>query len=400
MSSSRYMIVAAVLGLAASSTAQAVDPFTTLGAAGDYTLVSLADSGSGSSAGFLQLGSAAHVYGTIGGRYRVETASGVVVEGDAHYGDGGSLHGGTILGSDDFLDTTAWSDLYADAAATIDGVHDLDATTISGAPTEQCTGDAEAVDSIGSHVLSVDRDSEGLSVYEIDGCLFLGSGETLLIEGTAEDRFVIRVTGGMRLERGSAILLDGIPGSAVLFSLEGGGWTGEPWAQVTAEDGSDGVGAELSGVFVSPDMFWQLGDGTVMPDTRIIAGGVQANIQDMYSTDTITGSPLEDDGEDGDCDGDDGDDGGDDGGGIDRDFDREHPGSSCGGEDTDGPCPWLNDRCFQGGNSTNPGGSSSQDMSVLMHDDATAGCSAVALGASWLWFVGAGFAVTRRRRQD
>ena len=353
MSSASHIIVAAALGLASSAVAQGADPFTTLGASGDYTLVALADAGSGSAAGFLQLGSAAHVYGSVGGRDRVETASGVVVEGDAHYGAGGSLHGGTIWGSDALLDAAAWSDLYADAAATVADVHDLDATAISGAPTEQCTGDAEAVDSIGSLVLSVDRDSEGLSVYEIDGCLFLGPGETLLIEGTSEDRFVIRVTGGMRLERGSAIQLDGIPGSAVLFSLEGGGWTGEPWAQVTVEDGSDSMGAELSGVFVSPDMYWQLGDGTMMPDTRIIAGGVQANIQDMHSTDTITGSPLEDGG-----DGEDDDEAGDSG------LDRDEPGCSGDGSgDLDEPCPWWGDGHLQEINSPAVENNASQEMS-------------------------------------
>jgi len=383
------LIVALTLSIAiAPATAHADDPFELLGESGNYTLVALAESGSGSAAGFLQLGSAAHVYGHIGGRDRVETAAGVVVEGDSHHGEGGALHGGTVWGSKALLDATTWAELHADAAATVDAAHDLEATLIPGAPTEQCTNAGTAVDSMGSQVLRTDRDDEGLSVYEIDGCLFLGHGETLLIEGTPEDRFVIRVTGGMRLERGSAIQLDGIPGSAVLFSLEGGGWEGEPWAQVTAEDGPDGDGAELSGVFVSPDMYWQLGDGTLMPDTRILAGGAQANIQDMHSTDPITGSPLEDEG---DGDGGTGEDGG------------------TGGDDhgcySDDPCPWggsptveESGPASEATDSTGDSPAAVESESDLASGSAASGCSAGALGASWLWLMGVGLSASRRRR--
>ena len=376
-------IVAVALGIAAvPAAAHAADPFKILGEAGDYTFVVLSESGSGTAAGFLQLGSAAHVYGDIGGRDRVETASGVIVEGDSHHGEGGALHGGTVWGSNAQLDAADWSDLHADAAATVSAAHDLEATLISGTPTEQCTSAGAAVDSIGSQVLHADRDDEGLSVYEIDGCLFLTHGETLLIKGTPEDRFVIRVTGGMRLDRGSAIQLDGIPGSAVLFSLEGGGWEGEPWAQVTAEDGPDGAGAELSGVFLSPNMYWQLGDGTLMPDTRILAGGAQANIQDMHSTDIITGSPLED--EEGDS-----------GSGGDV------PDDVC-DEESDDPCPWWCGRNFEAINSESAESNTPDDMNAITNPDGGVqgkGCSAAALGASWFWLVGAGLAATRRRRQ-
>ena len=62
-------------------------------------------------------------------------------------------------------------------------------------------------------------------------------------------------------------------------------------SQVTAEDGPEGPGAEMSGTFVAPDMYWQLGDGTVLRDTQIIGGGVQANIQDMYPTCTAGPPP-------------------------------------------------------------------------------------------------------------
>ena len=377
---SRLFAAAALVTIAAPTAAHAADPFELLGAAGDYTLVALADPGSGTAAGFLQLGSAAHVYGHVGGRNRVETAAGVIVEGDAHYGDGGSLHGGAVWGSDALLDTASWEDLYADAAAAVEAAQALEADRISGTPTAQCTSAGAAADSMGSLVLSAARGEGGLSVYEIDGCLFLGPDETLLIEGTAEDRFVIRVTGGMRLERGAAILLDGVPGSAVLFSLEGGGWAGEPWAQITAEDGPAGDGAELSGVFLSPDMYWQLGDGTLMPDTRILAGGVQANIQDMYPTDTITGSPLEEDEED---------------------DSEDVPGCSS-DEEADDLCPWCVNRSPEELDPTPDELGASEDIVAITRADAGSGkgCSAAALGASWLWLVGAGLAAVRRRRQS
>lgn len=380
----RFFTVGTLVTVVASTAAHADDPFEVLGAAGDYTLVALADSGSGSAAGFLQLGSAAHVYGHVGGRYRIETAAGVIVEGDAFYGEGGSLHGGTVMGSSAELATADWEDLYADAMATVEAAQGLDATRISGTPTAQCTTAGAASDSIGSMTLEADRDENGLSVYEIDGCLFLGPGETLLIEGTPDDRFVIRVTGGMRLERGAAIQLDGIPGSAVLFSLEGGGWSGEPWAQVTAEDGPGGAGAELSGVFISPDMYWQLGDGTLMPDTRILAGGVQANIQDMYPTDTITGSPIEEEEEE---------DGSVDDPVADDDSDED---------EADDPCRWRVTPSFEGGEDPVAGGSDEGGghTSITKADgDLGHGCSAVAWGASWLWLAGAGLITTRRRRQ-
>ena len=387
MSSTSRIIIAAAIGIATvPATAKAEDPFEMLGETGDYTLVALAETGSGSAAGFLQLGSSAHVYGHIGGRYRIETAAGVIVDGDSHHGSGGSLHGGTVMGSSSQLNEATWEDLYANAAATVAAAQELDASVISGASRNQCTGESSATSSMGSHVLTADRDDEGLSVYEIDGCLYLGSGESLLIEGSPEDRFVIRVTGGMRLERGSAILLDGIPGSAVLFSLEGGGWVGEPWAQITAEDGPAGDGAELSGVFLAPEMYWQLGDGTLMPDTRILAGGVQANIQDMHSTDTITGSPLEDE-EDEEGDTGEGDDIGD-----------EPDCSTDDDPDADDPCPWTI------GHRLEENGSASTGPNIIAIGDVDRttggkGCSAAALGASWFWLIGAGLAVARRRRQ-
>ena len=275
------------------TTALALDPFEALGTAGDYTLLGIADAYTGTASGFMQLGSAAHVYGDVGARWRIETAAGVVVDGDAHYGTGGSLHGGSVRGSNTQLSESAWASVQGDAWAAVEEAFALDATPLAGSPASACQGAATSSGSVGSHHLVADRDEDGLSVYEFDGCLYLGDGETITIEGTPDDRFVIRVTGGLRMDGGSAIVLDGLPGSAVMFVFDSGGWASDPWAQVTVWDGAIDDGAELSGVFLAPWMYWQLGDGTLLPDTRILAGGVQANIQDMHSTGPITGSPIE-----------------------------------------------------------------------------------------------------------
>jgi hypothetical protein len=275
------------------SAALAADPFDALGSAGDYTLLGMAEQNTGTASGFVQLGSAAHVYGDVGARYRIETASGVVIEGDSHYGSGGSLHGGSVRGSDTRLSASDWAAIEADAWGAVDAAFDLDATPLTGAPASACTGSPTSSGSVGSQTLVADRDEEGLSVYEFDGCLFLADGETLTIEGTEDDRFVIRVTGGFRMDGGSAIELEGLPGSAVMFVFDRGGWSDEPWAEVTVWNGSVDGGADLSGVFVAPAMYWQLGDGTLLSDTRLLVGGSQANIQDMHSTGPITGSPIE-----------------------------------------------------------------------------------------------------------
>ena len=276
-----------------SSTALAADPFDALGSAGDYTLLGMAEAYTGTASGFVQLGSAAHVYGDVGARYRIETAAGVVIEGDSHYGAGGALHGGTVRGSDTRLSASDWAAIEADAWLAVDEAFALDATSLAGARASACGGSPTSSGSVGSQTLVADRDKEGLSVYEFDGCLYLADGETLTIEGTEDDRFVIRVTGGFRMDGGSAIELVGLPGSAVMFVFDSGGWSDQPWGQVTVWNGSVDTGADLSGVFVAPAMYWQMGDGTLLSDTRILVGGSQANIQDMHSTGPITGSPIE-----------------------------------------------------------------------------------------------------------
>ena len=221
------------LSLAVPTVAFADDPFEVLGSAGDYTLAGLAEAYTGTSSGFVQLGSEAHVYGDVGARWRLETAAGVIVEGDADHGSGGVLHGGSVRGSDSRLSDASWEAIRADAHDTVEAAFALDASVLSGSPAASCLGTPTATGSMGSLTLTSDPDEDGLTVYEIDGCLFLGDGETLTVEGRPDDRFVIRVTGGLRLDGGSAIALEGLPGSAVMFVFDAGGWASVPWAQVT-----------------------------------------------------------------------------------------------------------------------------------------------------------------------
>ena len=260
----------------------AADPFALLDGAGDdYTLAIIGAHGVCHAAGFLQMGAQMHVRGSVGAMLRIETGAGAVIEGDAHHGAGGAAHGGTIQGYVGRQSPAVWDALREAAKAVVAAVAGLHAAILPGAPASQCMTAAVAAvasRSGGALVLPAIRNADhGLSVYRIDGCLFLRQGETLLLEGAADDRFVVRVSGGLRLEPGSAIRLAGIPGSAALFALDGGGWAGDAWAQVGAADGADGA-AELSGVYVSPNMFWQLGAGSRLPATRIVAGGMLANV--------------------------------------------------------------------------------------------------------------------------
>lgn len=413
MTATRTFGLLSVLALIPSA-ALAADPFDALGSAGDYTLLGMADYGSGTSAGFVQLGSAAHVYGDVGARWRIETASGVVVEGDSHYGTGGSLHGGTVRGTDSQLSEADWATVQADAHAAIEAAFDLDATVLSGAPAASCAGTATSSGSVGSHHLVANRDDEGLSVYEFDGCLYLADGDTLTIEGTEDDRFVIRVTGAFRMDEGAEVVLDGVPGSAVMFAFDSGGWSSDPWAQVTVWDGSASSGASLSGVIVAPWMYWQLGDGTLLPDTRLLVGGTQANIQDLHSTGPITGSPLEaepdeDHPEDDEGDGDDEDNSGDDhpdcdrpiwGSGIICPSDRLE---SITEADSSGPAD-ESDRNAPGGSEDSDHGAEAievdESASGRGHDKGSAGCVTVGWDAGLLAACMGLFAAGTRRRRD
>ena len=198
------------------------DPFALLAAACGYALLALGTSSRrDAAAGFLQLGSAAHVHGSVGGRGRLERAAGVIVEGAAHQGAVAVLE-----------------DFRVAAKAAQQAAAALDALAIPGAPAASCRSNSRVRGApMGSRTLSAgpSSDGTGISSYEIDGCLYLGPGDVLQVQGGPGDRVVVRVTGGLRLERGSAIRLPGLPGSAVLFILENGGWAwaGGPWAQVS-----------------------------------------------------------------------------------------------------------------------------------------------------------------------
>ena len=401
-------LCAAAVGLLPAA-ALAADPFDALGSAGDYTILGMADAYTGTASGFVQLGSAAHVYGDVGARHRIETAAGVVIEGASHYGAGGALHGGSVRGADIQLSESDWSMVQADAHAAVDAAFELDATVLTGARASSCSGTPTSAGSVGSHHLLAARDEEGLSVYEFDGCLYLADGDTLTIEGTPDDRFVIRVTGAFRMDEGAAVVLDGVPGSAVMFVFDSGGWASDPWGQVTVWDGSTSDGAALSGVIVAPWMYWQFGDGTELPDTRVLVGGIQANIQDMHSTGPISGSPIEPEPEEDDPD--------------------DHPDDTCTGDDhpsipdweVDWRCPprdWhavieaepsgpadraddADDPTTGAPYGTEEGREATHPSTVRPAGKAGKGCSAVGLHAGlWLAWLGLAAVGARRRQSD
>lgn len=235
-----------------------------LGEAGQYTLVGAGVSAATSNhGGNLVLGSEAQVFGSAGARNYIGISPGVRIHEN--------LHGGHINASPDLivqgnkassfpygtgLSNNHWPDIHANmlsasaAAAVLEG---------------------ESISSILNSKTLTAQDKP-VSVYHVNGRINLGTGHTLKISGTEADKFVINVTQGLDLGSGASIVIEGVQPGNVLFNFTGGG-PGGPSATVAA--------GKMSGVFLAPRMFWQLGDGLELPATRVLASGIEANIQDM-----------------------------------------------------------------------------------------------------------------------
>ena len=235
-----------------------------LGEASLYTLVGAGvNAGTSSHGGNLVLGSEAQVFGSAGARNYIGVSAGVRIH--EH------LHGGHINASPDLvvhgdktsafpygsgLSNNHWPDVYQDM---------LDASA------EAAALEGESISSIlGSTTLT--SQNKPVSVYHINGRINLGTGKTLTISGNAADKFVINVTQGLDLGSGASIVVEGVQPGNVLFNFTGGG-PGGPAATAAA--------GKLSGIFLAPRMFWQLGDGLNLPATRVLASGIEANIQDI-----------------------------------------------------------------------------------------------------------------------
>ncbi len=235
-----------------------------LGEAGLYTLVGAGVSAATSShGGNLVLGSEAQVFGSAGARNYLGISAGVRIHEN--------LHGGHINASPDLmvhgnktssfpygsgLASNHWSDIHADM---------LNASAAAAALEGEVLGSV-----LTSKTLTAQ--DKPVSVYHINGRINLGTGHTLKISGTEADKFVINVTQGLNLGSGASISIEGVQPGNVLFNFTGGG-PGGPSATVAA--------GEMSGVFLAPRMFWQLGDGLELPATRVMASGIEANIQDI-----------------------------------------------------------------------------------------------------------------------
>lgn len=245
-----------IAGLMLSTSASAVP--VDLGTAGHYTILSAGVTGVTSlAAGNLTLGSEAHVFGSAGGRNYIGISPGVQVDDDL---SGGYINASLDLivgGTRSTLSAGAWGIIHQDM---------MDASAAAAALPNQ----AAVSEIVSSTVLS--SQGTGLSVFNVTGTFMLGSADVLTLSGGASDEFVINVEGGMNLASGASIVMSGVQPENVLFNFTGGGLGGA--AAI--------IGATtFSGNFLAPDMYFQIGDGAIMSETRILASGIQGNIQNM-----------------------------------------------------------------------------------------------------------------------
>ena len=250
----RNSAVAVALSLACASSASA-SPID-LGSVGAYTLLGAGVPFASAHAGTVNLGAAAHVFGSVGGRRHLNIAPAVVITGDLNGGTVSASPDIVVGGSQSTLSTAQWTAEYQDLT---------DASLAASALPNQQT-----VPSITS-TLTLSAQPGGLSVFHVQGSFNLGSGESLILSGGFSDRFVINVDTGMLLGSGAAITLSGLQAENVLFNF----------TSASASDAAIIGAAAFSGNFIAPHMFWQIGDGATMPATRILVSGVQANLQDM-----------------------------------------------------------------------------------------------------------------------
>jgi len=251
-----FVILGALL-LSSQAGAVPVD----LGAAGHYTILGAGVVHSTSHyAGNLSLGSEAHVFGSAGGRNLVNVAPGVQVDDDL---SGGSFNASPDLvvgGTQATLTESEWNQIHQD---------------MKDASTEAAALSADSVLSgiNGSTTMTQAGLAPGLSVYHITGSILLGSADVWSIVGGAGDEFVINIDGGMNLASGASIVMSGgVLPENVLFNFTGGGFGG-PVSTIGA--------TTFDGNYLAPYMYFQIGDGAIMGATRILASGIQGNIQDI-----------------------------------------------------------------------------------------------------------------------
>ena len=250
--------VIAVVGLLTATTGVYALPIH-LGSAGEYTLLS-AGPGASQTSGFMQLGSKAIIHGNVGGRGFTSLGSGVEIHGKLIHGGYVSAAAGVNVSSGrENRNLSYWDLIYRDLLSASDS-----ARLLSGTPLSSITSTTRLFG------------NGGLSVFNIDGSINLGSGESLTLSGNAADSFIINVSERLKLGSSAAILLDGVTADKVLFNFYGAGSDDAAWNNHLATIVG---GAELSGTFIAPRAFWQIGDGAIMNATRVLANGIQGNLQ-------------------------------------------------------------------------------------------------------------------------
>jgi len=246
-----FLLVAAfALCLPFSASASVVD----LGAAGDYVLLA-AGYPYGARAGTMILGSASEPLGNTGAWGTLLIGPASHIGGNLDYGGYASIAAGvSIDGQKRKLSSSQWQIIRGDLVLASQA-----AAAMAGVSMPSITAG-----------LVLSSESDGLTVVNINGGIYLGAGEKLVLRGGANDRFVINFTGGLDLGPGAGIVLDGVMGQNVLFNMYGGNVDSSPIARMDR--------AELNGVFLAPDRFWIIGDGMRI-NARVLVSGVQANIQ-------------------------------------------------------------------------------------------------------------------------
>ncbi|MEE3327059.1 MAG: ice-binding family protein [Myxococcota bacterium] len=252
----RALAVLGVLLLSSQAGAVPVD----LGAAGHYTILGAGANLTSHYAGNLSLGSEAHVFGSAGGRNLVNVAPGVQIDDDL---SGGSFNASADLvvgGTQAVLSEAEWNQLHQD-------MKDASATAAA------LPADSVLSAISGSTIMPRQGLAPGLSVFHITGSILLGSADVWSIVGGANDQFVINIDGGMNLASGASIVMSGgVLPENVLFNFTGGGFGG-PASIIGA--------TTFDGNYLAPYMYFQIGDGAIMGATRILASGIQGNIQDI-----------------------------------------------------------------------------------------------------------------------
>lgn len=257
------------LGLLAASTISNAVPVD-LGTASDYTLLG-AGPGASPTSGLMQLGSEAIIHGNVGGRGFIGLSSGVEIHGDLDGGFVSAAPDATVFGDVNVRDNAYWDGVYNDLISASDTARAFGGTALS------------TIDS--TTVLNA---TGNLSVFDINGSILLEGGESLTISGSASDTFIINVSERLHLDSLAAILLDGVEADNVLFNFYG---EGNDDAAYNNHLATIIGGAEFSGTFIAPRAYWQIGDGAIMNATRVLANGIQGNLQEVFGI--TPGTPVE-----------------------------------------------------------------------------------------------------------